>query len=177
MRHRIVAKAEHDAVERLAGNVLDGVALGQFDVRPALALAPLARPAQHPARQVHAIDRAGGPDRLAQEREVAASAAADFEHALARLKVQSRDRASTQVRRQKQQPVEQADQAGKAIVTACNERRVAIDPLIGHVCRPRARAASGCRLPWLKVFPSLHAPLVRAKAVAGRNVKRARYKV
>src|SRR5262249_7252317 len=34
MRHRIVAKAEHDAVERLAGNVLDGVALGQFDVRP-----------------------------------------------------------------------------------------------------------------------------------------------
>jgi hypothetical protein len=50
VRHRIVAEAEHDAVKRLAGDVFEGVALGQLDVLPLLTPAQRSRAAQHPAR-------------------------------------------------------------------------------------------------------------------------------
>src|SRR5919201_265122 len=50
VRHRVVAEAEHDAVKRLAGDVFEGVALGQLDVLPLLTPAERLRPAQHAAR-------------------------------------------------------------------------------------------------------------------------------
>ena len=47
MWHRIVTKAEEDAVERFTRDVLAGVALGQMDVSPVFASAKCSRPAQH----------------------------------------------------------------------------------------------------------------------------------
>src|SRR5215510_9081922 len=139
VRHGVVAKAEQDAVERLAGNVFDGVALGQLDVRPLLAPAQRPCPAQHAGREIDAVDSALAPDRLAQEGKIATGATSHFKHAVARLQVQPSGRASTQMRREKEQSVEYADQAGNTIVALRDERAVAILPLVGHLFAPNTR--------------------------------------
>src|SRR5262249_9058514 len=77
VRHGIVAKAEQDAVERLTGDVFDGVALGQLDVRPLLAPAQRPRAAQHAGREIDAVDSALAPDRLAQKGKIATGATSD----------------------------------------------------------------------------------------------------
>src|SRR6516164_8541247 len=85
-------------IERLTADVLDGVAVGQLDVRPLLAPAQCSRPAQHAGREIDTVDFAAGPDRLAQEGKVATGATSDFKHAVARLQVQPSGRASAQMR-------------------------------------------------------------------------------
>ena len=167
VRHRVVAKAEHNAVQRLAGDVFERVALGQFDVLPPLTPAERLRPPQHAARQVDAIDFAVGSHRLAQEGKIAPGAASDFEHAAARVEPKTRRRALAQVRREEQQAVEQADQAGNSIVTLRDERRFAIHPLVGHVLRPDDAGGSllfaAARL--LEMFPSATIfPLLRVRS-------------
>jgi hypothetical protein len=157
VRHRVVAEAEHDAVKRLARNVCKRVALGQLDILPLLTPAKRSCPAQHPARQVDPIDFAAGSDRCVQERKIAPGAASDFQHAVARVEPQTRRRALAQVRREEQQAVEQADQAGDSIVSLCDERGFAIHPLVVHVLRPDTGADCSCLLPpaSLEMFPSL----------------------
>jgi hypothetical protein len=173
VRHGVVAKAEQDAVERLTADVFDGVAVRQLDVRPMLAPAQCARPAQHAGREIDAVDFAAGPDRLAQEGKVATGATSDFQHAVARLQVQPSGRASAQMRGEKEQPVEYADQAGNTIVALRDERAVAIHPLGGHVVAPPgADACYFLPLPSLEMFPPFHAVIV--EAVASQTVKRER---
>src|SRR6266436_5660711 len=101
------------------------------------------RAAQHAGREIDAVDFTAGPDRLAQEGKVATGAASDFQHAVARLQVQPSGGASAQMRGEKEQSVEYADQAGNTIVALRDERAVAIRPLGGHVVAPARR---GCLL-------------------------------
>jgi hypothetical protein len=139
VRHGVVAKAEEDAVERLTGDVFEGVALGQLDVRPLLAPAQCPRPAQHAGREIDAVDFAAAPDRLAQKGKIATGATSDFKHAAARLQVQPSGRASTQMRREKEQSVEYADQAGNTIVPLRDKRAVAVLPVVRHLFAPNTR--------------------------------------
>ena len=117
------------------GMYSSGVALGDLDVGPLLALAQLPRLAQHAGGQIHAIDLAGGTDGRAQMRKIAAGAASDLQHAVAGRGPDERRRAA-QVWREKEQPVEQADQAGNTIVTLRDERTFTIHPMVSQLFRP-----------------------------------------
>ena len=128
--------------------------------------------AQHARREIDAVDFAAGPDRLAQEGKVATGATSDFQHAVARLQVQPSGRASAQMRGEKEQSVEYADQAGNTIVALRDERAVAIRPLGGHVVAPARRGCYFLPLPPLEMFPPFHAVIV--EAVVSQTVKRER---
>ena len=104
--------------------------------------AQLARAVQHAGRQVDAVDFTGRPHGLLQEWKVAASAASDFKHPVAGSQFQAGGGTAAQMPRNEQQPIEQADQAGKTIIAPRDERALAIHPLVGHAFRPLARADS-----------------------------------
>ena len=81
VRHGVVGEAEENAIEWLGCDVFGRIALGELDIAQPLALAELACSCQHAGRQIDPVDRAGGADRVAQEREISPGAAPDLEHA------------------------------------------------------------------------------------------------
>ena len=102
MRHGVVGEAEQHAVERLGSDIFGGVVLYRVDIAPLLPLAQLACFRQHAGRQIDAIDPSAGSDRLVQVGEIASGAAADLEHAVARLQCQALRRLAAEMRGNKE---------------------------------------------------------------------------
>src|SRR5215831_16962966 len=71
-----------------------------------MAIAELARPAQHAWRNIDTVDASGRSNRGAQERKVSAAAAAHFENAVAVFEAQAIDRMFAQPRRDPKHPIE-----------------------------------------------------------------------
>src|SRR5207237_8227001 len=59
-----------------------------------------------------------------------------------RAQLQGHGGVAAKRRRNEEQPIEPADQAGKTIITLRDERALAIHPLAGHAFRPLSRADS-----------------------------------
>jgi hypothetical protein len=74
-------------------------------------------------------------------RKIAAGAASDLEHAVAWLGVHTSGGARAQVWREKEQPIEQADQARNTIVTLRDERAFTVHPMMSQSVSPHMRAA------------------------------------
>jgi hypothetical protein len=97
-----------------------------------MAIAELARPAHHAWRNIDTIDTSGRSNSGAQERKVSSVAAPDLEDAIPAFEAQAIDCMFAQARRNAEQPIEQRNHVGEAIVALSDEIRVAIHPLISH---------------------------------------------
>src|SRR5262249_38360559 len=130
MRHGVVGKAEHDAVERLGRPILRRVTLDQLHVMPVIAVAKRSRLREHARREVYAVDTALRSDCRAQERKISARPAPDLEHVIAGSQAKAIDSLGPEAGRLEEQPVEQRNEAGQAVIALCNKAAVEIDPLM-----------------------------------------------
>src|SRR6266566_5167590 len=125
-----------------------------------MTIAQLARVAKHARGKVDAVDASCWSDRLAQEKEIPAGAAPHVEDAVTVLEAQAIDRVLAQPRGNEEQPIEQRNDIGQAIVALPNEIRVVIYPLIGHASLPHSQTPTTCGSPPFAGRPSLpHRPL------------------
>jgi len=106
-----------------------------------MTVAQLARLPKHARGKVDAVDASSRSYRLAQEREIAPGAASHLEDAVTALKAQAIDRVLAQPRGKEEQPIEQRNDVGQAIVALSDEIAVAIHPMIGHASLPYTRAS------------------------------------
>src|SRR5437667_481692 len=107
-----------------------------------ITIAQLARVAKHARGKVDAVDASGWSDRLAQEREIPAGAAPHVEDAVTVLEAQAIDRVLAQPRGNEEQPIEERNDIGEAIVALADEIRVVIHPLIGHASLPHSQTVT-----------------------------------
>src|SRR6266516_400882 len=107
-----------------------------MDVGPMMTVAQLARLPKHARGKVDPVDASSRSNRLAQEREIAPGAASHLEDAVTALEAQAIDRVLAQPRGKEEQPIEQRNDVGQAIVALSDEIAVAIHPMIGHASLP-----------------------------------------
>jgi hypothetical protein len=91
-----------------------------------MTVAQLARLPKHACGKVDAVDASSRSNRLAQEREIAPGAASHLEDAVTVLEAQAIDRVLAQPRGKEEQPIEQRNDVGQAIVALSDEIAVAI---------------------------------------------------
>src|SRR6266699_1651205 len=125
-----------------------------MDVGPMMTVAQLARLPKHARGKVDPVDASSRSNRLAQEREIAPGAASHLEDAVTALEAQAIDRVLAQPRGKEEQPIEQRNDIGQAIVALPNEIRVVIYPLIGHTSLPHSQPPTTCGSPPFAGRPS-----------------------
>lgn len=69
------------------------------------------------------------PDGPAQEREVSACPAADFEHAIARMQLQTINGFAANSWRQQEEPFKKGEDVGNTIVSPADEGKIEVCPL------------------------------------------------
>src|SRR6266436_9159151 len=106
-----------------------------------MTIAQLARVAKHARGKVDPVDAPARSDRLAQESEIPAGAAPYFEDAVTVLEAQAIDRVLAQPRGNEEQPIEERNDVGEAVVALPDEIRVVIHPLIGHASLPHSQSS------------------------------------
>ena len=132
IRHSVVRKAEQHAVKRCGRRERCGIALHQLDIVPAIGIADLLRLAQHPGRNVDAVDPPGRPYCFAQISKAPAGAAAHIEHLIAGSQAKTIDRLPARILRQEENPVKKRNKSCKTVIPSADSITVAIDPLIHH---------------------------------------------
>src|SRR5258708_36920963 len=106
-----------------------------------MTLAKVARVAKHARGKVDAVDASSWSDRLVQEREIPAGAAPHVEDAVTVLEAQAIDRVLAQPRGNEEQPIEERNDVGEAVVALPDEIRGVIHPLIGHASLPHSQSS------------------------------------
>src|SRR5262249_26455772 len=120
----------HDAIERHRRPILRRVTFNQLDIVPVIAFTKRARLREHSGGKVYAVDAATRPDCRAQEGKISARPAADLEHVIASSQTEAIDSLGPESGRLEEQPVEQGNEAGQAVIAPRDEAAVKIDPLM-----------------------------------------------
>jgi hypothetical protein len=99
-----------------------------------IAFAERARFRKHAGGEVYTVDAALRPDCRAQEGKISARPAPDFEHVIAGSQAEAIDSLGSEAGRLEEQPIEQWNETGQAIIALRDEAPVEVDPLVGCAC-------------------------------------------